>query len=355
MQVILTPTAVADMFGPGLNGFKGDVPPLPPPTQVSAEWLNSVQMELVSAILDQGIALDAYAFDQLTQALNNWQWSGSPTVKTGATLFVQNGAFIEVEAGGELVTNAGSQATFNGSSRFNGIAEFLNSVEFANSVVFGSTVEINGAVDLNANLDFGANTIQGIGGTIAASTVIGTVTQAVDIETDTITFDDDGLSGTANGRLAYDGYTLTLGNGTVARRVVTPVEAYAVAATTSALADIPGVSVTMTIDNNQWVLITLNFVQLVVTSGSAPSIRITASNGVDTVDVVNNTDLDQGQRTFPVSTANNQYFARSLVVRWKPTNDVVAPANTNWTIRARHFVSAGNVTTSNVHLQVRYN
>jgi hypothetical protein len=88
MQVILTPTAVVDKFGPGLNGFKGDVPPLPPPTQVSPEWFDSVQMEIVNVILGQGIALDGLQFDQLKQALDDYAFlnpsvNGTLTV-TGA-------------------------------------------------------------------------------------------------------------------------------------------------------------------------------------------------------------------------------------------------------------------------------
>lgn len=80
MQVIQTPTAVADKFGPGLNGFKGDVPPLPPPTQVSAEWFDSVQQEIVNVIIGQGIALDGLQFDQLKQALDDYAFVGDPSI-----------------------------------------------------------------------------------------------------------------------------------------------------------------------------------------------------------------------------------------------------------------------------------
>lgn len=88
MQVILTPTAVPDLFGPGLNGFKGDVPPLPPPTQVSPEWFNSVQQEIVNVILGQGIALDGLVFNQLKKAIDDYAFlnpsvNGTLTV-TGA-------------------------------------------------------------------------------------------------------------------------------------------------------------------------------------------------------------------------------------------------------------------------------
>jgi hypothetical protein len=78
MQVILTPTAVPDLFGPGLNGFTGDVPG--PPTQVSPEFFNSVQMEIVNVIVGQGLVLDGLQFDQLKQALDNYAFVGNPSI-----------------------------------------------------------------------------------------------------------------------------------------------------------------------------------------------------------------------------------------------------------------------------------
>ena len=72
MEVILTPTAVPDKFGLGLNGFAGSVPG--PPTQLSEQWFDSVQMEIVNVIIGQGIALDGLVFDQMKQALDDYSF-----------------------------------------------------------------------------------------------------------------------------------------------------------------------------------------------------------------------------------------------------------------------------------------
>lgn len=153
MQVILTPTAVPDLFGPGLNGFKGDTPPLPPATQVSPEWLNSVQQELVNAILDQGYALDSLNLGQLTIALNGWKFSGSPEIMSGATLFVRSGGFIQVESGGQITLDASS--TFEGSGDFSILAS--GSFLVGPNADFSNDIDVEGAANLNGNVTIGDN------------------------------------------------------------------------------------------------------------------------------------------------------------------------------------------------------
>jgi hypothetical protein len=115
MQVILTPTAVADKFGVGLNGFAGSVPG--PPTQLSEQWFDSMQMEIVNVILGQGIALDGLQFDQLKQALDDYSFldphiTSSLSIDAGATLFVLNGGIVDVNAGAAQVFRNGSTVAF---------------------------------------------------------------------------------------------------------------------------------------------------------------------------------------------------------------------------------------------------
>jgi len=114
MQVILGPTVVADKFGPGLNGFKGSIPPLPPPTELTPEWFDAVQMELVNILVSQGIALDGLQFDQIAQALANWNFVGDVLIASGGTLTVDGDA--TVAAGGTFTCDAGSTFAVNSST-----------------------------------------------------------------------------------------------------------------------------------------------------------------------------------------------------------------------------------------------
>jgi len=114
MQVILTPTAKPDKFGPGINGF-ATFPD--PPTQLSPEWFDSVQMEIVNVILGQGIALDGLQFDQLKKAIDNYSFvnptlTGTMKLAAGAELRVESTAVIRVKSGAFLTCEAGSIATF---------------------------------------------------------------------------------------------------------------------------------------------------------------------------------------------------------------------------------------------------
>src|SRR5690606_4755596 len=164
MQVILTPTAVANMFGPGLHGFKGTTDT--PPTQLSPEWCNSVQMELVNIVLSQGGTLDGLVFDQVATALNSWQWSGTPTLLDGAQLFVSDNATVEFESGSSLIMANGSEADFNGTTEFNGpvstsatvtftfngAAVFKNTATFDNTATFNKPAAFNDTAEHKADV-----------------------------------------------------------------------------------------------------------------------------------------------------------------------------------------------------------
>jgi len=362
MQVILTPSAVPNLFGPGLNGFRNEVPP-DPPTQMSAEWCNSVQMELVNAITDQGYALDSLNYSQLTTALNGWKFSGSPEISSGATLFVRSGGTLQVDPGGSLVTRPGSTNSLEGSLDIQGNVTFgpVGSVSFDNAPTFNSTTTFNDTSTFNANIDFGANSISGIGGSIGAALIVGTLTSAVDMETDTILLNDSPVSVADledNGRMAYDGRTVTIGDGSYARGVYHPKTAY-VASKTSVAApgvpeDIPAASIQMVIDDDEWVYVRLDCIAEIPTSGNSATVRVRATNGVDSTLILNSGDDDAAGVTVPLTTANNQQRVVSIVVRWKPTNDVPAPANTNWTFQVVHIVGSGGLVTTNVFLQSWY-
>jgi len=102
------------MFGPGLNGFT-DTPP--DKTQLSANWHNSVQQEIVNVITGQGIALDALDFGQMKTAIDNYSFvdphvSSSLTIDGGAKLLVENLGTIEVQAGAGMVIKNGGALAF---------------------------------------------------------------------------------------------------------------------------------------------------------------------------------------------------------------------------------------------------
>jgi hypothetical protein len=389
MQVILTPTAVADMFGVGLNGFADSVPG--PPTQLSSNWFNSMQMEIVNMIIGQGIALDGLQFDQLKQAVDDYSFvdptiTGSLTIDGGAFLYVENlgivqiksGGVVQVQSGGGLVFENGSTfaiesnvtftcdtlATFNGDVVLGSAdtdaltvpaaAIFQAPVFFNNHVDLGSNnadaLTVRASTSFLANIDFGANTIVGTGGTITTGTVNADVVAPTEVRYDSI----PGVLPTTNGRSSYDGRTLTVGDGTRARRFHTPVEAYVAGHTMAgAIIDIPGASVTMNIGPNEWVYVKLNAAHLITPGNDTFAVNIAATNGIDVVAGLNSGDDDAGSYGFTFGAA--QKITQELTVRWKPTNDIAVPNNNNWTIKVRHSIAGANsLTTSNILLQVWY-
>jgi acetyltransferase-like isoleucine patch superfamily enzyme len=381
MQVILTPTAVADMFGVGLHGFKGSIPPLPPPTELSAEWFNSMQMELVNLILGQGIALDGMVFDQLKQAIDDYSFV-DPSIS--GSLTIENGALLDVLSGGALVMRNGSTFAVESNVVFQvetSLATFLgdlvigtasadalivvSTATFQSPAYFGGHVEIgnnpadlltvyatstfNEPVTFADDIDFGTNTILGTGGTITTGTVNADVVAPTEVRWDSI----PGVLPTTNGRSSYDGRTLTIGDGVRARRFHTPVEVYVVShAMMGAIIDIPGASVTMDIDPNEWVYVKISAAH-VLSGGDTFTVLIAATNGVDNVVVLNSGDDDTASYGFTFGAA--QKITQGMTIRWKPTNDIAVPNNNNWTLKVRHDISGANtLTTSNILLQVWY-
>jgi len=76
VQRITTATRSINKFGVGKDGFEGSVPG--PPTQLEAAWYDNVQEELANVIEGQGYALDGLTLNQLSFALNNFVFSGTP-------------------------------------------------------------------------------------------------------------------------------------------------------------------------------------------------------------------------------------------------------------------------------------
>lgn len=194
MQVILTPTAVADKFGVGLNGFAGDVPG--PPTQVSTEFLDSVQMEIVNVILGQSIALDGLVFTQLKTAIDNYTFldpsiTNSLTVKAGGSLLIASTAVAYIQSGGALVLENGSTLAIEanvslfasdqtwvwGSSNTNDWTINGNvtlGTDAASSLTIPATIDAKVSIAANDALAFLLNvTNAGIGGGIKSLTVGG--------------------------------------------------------------------------------------------------------------------------------------------------------------------------------------
>jgi hypothetical protein len=164
MQVILTPTAVADKFGAGLNGFAGSVPG--PPTQLSEQWFDSVQMELVNVILGQGIALDGLVFDQLKQAIDDYSFvdptiSGSLTIDGGATLFVANTALLRVQSGAAVVLENGSTFAVEGN---------VTLIASNNTWVWGSSNANDWTINGNVTLGTDASSTQVLHGDVTLGT-----------------------------------------------------------------------------------------------------------------------------------------------------------------------------------------
>jgi hypothetical protein len=391
MQVILTPTAVADKFGAGLNGFAGSVPG--PPTQLSEQWFDSVQMEIVNVILGQGIALDGLVFDQLKQAIDDYSFvdptiSGSLTIDGGATLFVANTALLRVQSGAAVVLENGSTFAVEGN---------VTLIASNNTWVWGSSNAndwtINGNVTLGTG---GGNAVVTIGAdasdtlNVPAQSVfnelatfgpvdavdlnaIGDVNLGTGVGDKTVTI---GVSAadilalnasvdfavatpaTTNGRLVYNNRRFSVGSGATARRIHSPQTVYVVSDTTNAsLASISGANLVITITPDEWVYVRISAIQESDTAVEDVKLLIAGANGVDSIAILNGGDGDQAQLVLPTVVTAADRAPTGFTVRWKPSNDVAVPANNVWTIIAQHGITGGaatNVTSRNVFLEVWY-
>jgi hypothetical protein len=377
MQVILTATAVPDKFGVGLNGFKGSIPPLPPPTELSAEWFDSVQQELVNVIIGQGIALDGLVFDQMKQAIDDYAFAdpsitGSLSILNGATLYMAGGSQFFADDTSLFIVNtlaefskdmligdsAGDALIVTSTSTFQSAVFFNDDIDLGSSAA--DTLTVNATATFNSDVTLGnadTDTVTFVA-KVTSDLEIGIAeTTDLTVNSDT-TFTQGFFVGLPNvqataGKVGYDGINLIIGNGASINDIKGVRSDYVVSDTTGAANDdLTGASVTMTITPNDWIFAKVEAKQLRTDNASTCNIGIAATNGVDTVTILNNGDADQAYLSLPPSTAILQTVRNAIIVRWKPTNDFAVPANNNWTIYARHGVSAGTLTSSNVYLQI---
>jgi hypothetical protein len=208
MQTILTPTAIPDFFGVGLNGFMGAVPG--PPTQVSAEILNSMMQEIINVIIGQGIALDALQFDQLKKAIDDYTFQhpslaagGTWTIGDGialAELVIANASAIQVESGAGFVLQTGSVFVVNSGVTLNAADNtFVWGTSNANDWTINGNVTL-GTDGTSAHTVRGTMSVSGIlsptaGVNLGGQTISGTAGSLVDVETLAVTeirFDSSG-------------------------------------------------------------------------------------------------------------------------------------------------------------------
>ena len=79
MRRIDTPTAAADLFGPGKPGFRDGDPALAIlATRLNAAFFNALQEELASVVENAGLALNPADNTQLLQAIQLLQWAVQP-------------------------------------------------------------------------------------------------------------------------------------------------------------------------------------------------------------------------------------------------------------------------------------
>ncbi len=280
-----------------------------------------------------------------------------PTSPTMGMVNIMQGFVQTLTVGGNSTfgENASNTATFIASAAFNSPATFRSNVNLGDAAADVITVDGTASFSqpvtmptLASNMNFGGNTISGTG-TVSATTLTGS----------SLVFNSVGFPTTANATLAYNGDSLFIGDGTSARRVHSPVEIYisGVPAVTQANVIIPGASIARTIEPTDDVEIIVEAAQTASLAGSDVSLRLDATNGVDTVSILNLGDPDQGLSVPPTTTGAGDRVPNRIRVRWRPTNDVPAPVNNAWTIRARHGISGPGgtaVTTTNIKLELSF-
>jgi hypothetical protein len=356
VQVILTPTAVADKFGVGLNGFADSVPG--PATQLSEQWFDSVQMELVNVIIGQGIALDGLQFDQLKQAIDDYTFvdpivTGSLTIDSGAAMFIasgagfvlQNGSTFAVESGVTLIaadntwvwgTSNANDWTINGDVTLG--TDGTNTVACLSPATCASTLVVTGILSPLAGINLGGQAIAGTAGSI------------VDTETLAVTeirFDNSGttLPGTP-GYVRWNGTFFSLmDEASQIRTFDDPLRGYDATLATAAnpLTDTTA-GATRRVKFNEPVWIEMGSHVSTDSAGSNANymLRITGPLGVS--DVVTDAIV--------MATAAKGYTWREYI-RWTPTDSWPAEnATQNYAFLVRMGTSAGNLTADRIGIKI---
>jgi hypothetical protein len=373
MERITTPTAVPNKFGPGKNGFQGGGPPNA--TQLSPEWFDNVQEETARVIEGQGIVLDGGQLDQMKQAIDDYAFAdpsitGTLTIENLASIEVESGGAINVQSGGAINAMVGSTVALQGTFQITPSATYTcdTNATYTKDMLIGdtsgdaliitSTTTFQSQVFVNDNIDMaGSTAISGGAGSSCTFPLIDASTgvlRALLTEWTAV----GGAPSTDDGEVQWDGYRLSLGNGTSDQPVYAPFEKYIASNSTAAvLADIVNLSVTLTIPKDREVLIELVANQKVSLAGDIPKLEIRAVNdlGADPVAQLNGAAADAAISPLPATVANNDRRPNSITIKWKPSNDIPAPANDIWTIQAEHGVTGGALLTStNCNLRVTY-
>jgi hypothetical protein len=348
MQVILTPTAVADKFGVGLNGFADSVPG--PPTALSEQWFDSVQMEIVNVIIGQGIALDGLVFDQLKQAIDDYTFV-NPSVEAGGSLTISNGATLYLAPGSLFFADDTSSFSVNTAD-----AEFLKDLTIGDSsgdaLIVTSTSTFQSAVFFNGNVDIGNNVADALTvnatATFNENVTVSTATLTVptidqtdsagSIATGEVRFYSDATPTGTNGVMQFGGRYLALGFGGTAKKVAVIDEDWvAGTVTTTNPIDDTGAEVVIVLAAGDIVMVEVSYEAKNATATNNVNVRIEA-NGV----AIGGTDFHRPP-------ANDVYMPCRRVVEY------TAAASIAYTFKAR-FGGSGLtlVTARNIHIAVRH-
>lgn len=335
MQRITTANRSIDKFGAGKDGFAGD----PNATDLEPAWCDAVQEEIARTIEDQGEALDPGDLGQLAAVLNSWGWSGTPTVKSGATL--------AIASGGTLNASAGSSVSFGGSVIFDSGASFVCScdVTFNEDVTIGSagtdTCTINSAVVSNGVI----SALAGIN--IEDQTIFGDPGSTVSVTNVAVTemqwADSGSLLPGAPGETRWNGTFFSMCDGAnQVHAIADPIRGYDATFSTVNAIDSTTATFGRRIKHNEpvWVVIGSRF-----EGSSAPAnlnYRIQVTGPLGAADIL----IDTGR----IETANVGFYLHE-VMRWTPTDDFPAETDEqNYSFLLRMGVSAGTLTADRAHI-----
>jgi len=354
MEVILTPTAVPDKFGLGLNGFAGSVPG--PPTQLSEQWFDSVQMEIVNVIIGQGIALDGLVFDQMKQALDDYSFvdphvTSTLTVDGGAMILVQSLGTVELLSGSGLVLRNGS--TFAVEASVTLVASDntwvwgsgdANDWTINGDVTLGTSdvTQINLVGDVDIGFDAGSTGfIRGAYALDGASSISGGVGSLLDAETvaaDLLALTSTASPSTATGVVTFGGRFLAVGISSVAKRVAIFEDSYSAGPLNTGLAVADtGASVTLVLAIGDKVMISASM----QSSNSIGGNHVRAYITVNGVNVGSTIDLLPPAAGEPITIPKHVEYTAAAAIAY--------------TFKLRHGApDGGTTTTHDAYISVRH-
>jgi hypothetical protein len=216
---------------------------------------------------------------------------------------------------------------------------------FNGLTVQGSQLSVTGvgsSVDFSANLTMaGGNDIIGTAGStlssfssVAASILDATSTG--ETRTQTLAFYQDTTPSNASGKVAWDGYKVTLGDGVAARAFAIPLISYVASVSTASGIDDTGASITIDMLTGQTVSVLYESEVTNSTAGLTIALRIEANGST--------IGGSASRRVAAGATGEYQSFTRRV--------PFTAASDGAVTFKARHGASAGSTTSTNVNLTV---